>query len=79
VKYRLVLPSVRVQEGSRSDHAITSIFVMCHYCAVAPHMGFALLRTTTHKDNALFSSEKISNFGTVALSFVCDKYYLIMD
>ena len=28
---------------------------------------------------ALFSSEKISDFGTVALSFVCDKYYPIMD
>jgi len=28
---------------------------------------------------ALFSSEKISDFGTVALSFVCDKYYSIMD
>ena len=28
---------------------------------------------------ALFSSEKISVFGTVALSFVCDKYYPIMD
>jgi len=28
---------------------------------------------------ALFSSEKFSLFGTVALSFVCDKYYLIMD
>ena len=28
---------------------------------------------------ALFSSEKISNFGTVVFSFVCDKYYLIMD
>jgi len=28
---------------------------------------------------ALFTSEKISDFGTVALSFVCDKYYLIMD
>ena len=28
---------------------------------------------------ALFSSEKISDFGTVALSFVYDKYYSIMD
>jgi len=28
---------------------------------------------------ALFTSEKISDFGTVALSFVCDKYYPIMD
>jgi len=28
---------------------------------------------------ALFSSEKISDFGTVSLSFVCDKYYPIMD
>ena len=28
---------------------------------------------------ALFSSEKISDFSTVALSFVCDKYYLIID
>jgi len=28
---------------------------------------------------ALFSSEKISDFGTVALSFVYDKYYLIID
>ena len=28
---------------------------------------------------ALFSSEKISDFGTVAFSFVYDKYYLIMD
>ena len=28
---------------------------------------------------ALFSSEKISDFGTVPLSFVCDKYYPIID
>jgi len=28
---------------------------------------------------ASFSSEKISDFDIVALSFVCDKYYLIMD
>jgi len=28
---------------------------------------------------ALFSSEKILDFGTVALSFVCDKYYPIVD
>jgi hypothetical protein len=27
----------------------------------------------------LFSSEKISDFATVALSFLFDKYYLIMD
>jgi len=27
----------------------------------------------------LFSSEKILDFGTVALSFVCDKYYPIID
>jgi len=31
------------------------------------------------KTKALFSSEKISNFGTVAFSFLFDKYYLIMD
>jgi len=28
---------------------------------------------------ALFSSEKPKVFGIVTLSFVCDKYYLIMD
>ena len=28
---------------------------------------------------ALFSSEKISDFGTVAFSFVCDKYYLVTN
>ena len=28
---------------------------------------------------ASFSSEKISDFGTVALSFICDKYYPIID
>jgi hypothetical protein len=28
---------------------------------------------------ALFSSEKWKVFGTVALSFVCDKYYPIID
>jgi len=28
---------------------------------------------------ALFSFEKISDFGTVALSFVCDKHYSIID
>jgi len=28
---------------------------------------------------ALFSSEKISDFGIVALSFACEKYYSIMD
>ena len=28
---------------------------------------------------ALFSSEKISDFGTVALSFVCGKYCPIID
>jgi len=33
----------------------------------------------TVSTRALFSSEKISDFGTVALSFVYDKYYLIMD
>ena len=27
----------------------------------------------------LFSSEKILDFGIVALSFVCDKYYPIVD
>ena len=27
----------------------------------------------------LFAFEKISDFGTVALSFVCDKYYPIID
>ena len=36
-------------------------------------------RTITRDSEALFSSEKISDLGTVALSFVCDKYYLIMD
>jgi len=34
---------------------------------------------TTYEIKALFSSEKILDFGTVALSFVCDKYYPIMD
>jgi len=29
--------------------------------------------------SALFSSEKWKLFGTVALSFVCDKYYPIMN
>ena len=28
---------------------------------------------------ALFSSEKISDFGTVAFLFLFDKYYPIMD
>ena len=28
---------------------------------------------------ALFSSEKWKVFGTVTLSFVCNKYYPIMD
>jgi len=28
---------------------------------------------------ALFSSEKISDFATVTLSFLFDKYYLIMN
>jgi len=28
---------------------------------------------------ALFSSEKISDFGTIVFSFLFDKYYLIMD
>jgi len=28
---------------------------------------------------ALFSSENISDFGTVALLFVCGKYYPIID
>jgi len=31
------------------------------------------------KTMALFSSEKISNFATVALSFLFDKYCLIMN
>ena len=29
--------------------------------------------------SALFSSKKWKNFDTVAFSFVCDKYYPIMD
>jgi hypothetical protein len=45
-------------------------------------MVFTSARTNLTNETeytALFSSEKISDFGTVALSFVCDKYYPIMD
>jgi len=31
------------------------------------------------QSKALFSSQKWNVFDTVAFSFVCDKYYLIMD
>jgi len=34
---------------------------------------------TNNITEALFSSEKWKVFGTVALSFVCDKYYLIIN
>jgi len=32
-----------------------------------------------HAPQVLFSSEKISDFGTVAFLFLFDKYYPIMD
>jgi len=37
------------------------------------------LDRTLQMSRALFSSEKWKVFGTVALSFVCDNIYLIMD
>jgi len=40
--------------------------------------GSTIVPTAYSAKNAN-SSEKISDFGTVALSFVCDKYYPIMD
>ena len=39
----------------------------------------ALPSTRSLLSRALFSSEKISDFGTVAFSFVCGKYYPIID
>jgi len=36
-------------------------------------------RNERERYKAMFSSEKISDFGTVALSFICGKYYLIID
>ena len=37
------------------------------------------MRRTAETRKKHSSSEKVSLFGTVALSFVCDKYYLIID
>jgi len=36
-------------------------------------------RRQNRKTKALFRSEKFLNFATVAVSFVCDKYYPIID
>ena len=36
-------------------------------------------RYMSHSTKALFSCKKFLDFGTVALSFVCDKYCLIID
>ena len=47
------------------------------YAGMATCMHACLPRENETK--ALFSSEKISDFATVALSFLFDKYYLIMD
>jgi len=38
-----------------------------------------LLALDTHRSGALFSFKKISDFDIVAFSFVCDKYYPIID
>ena len=37
------------------------------------------MKSLRNKSQALFSSEKISDFGTVAFSFVYDKYYPIIN
>jgi len=36
-------------------------------------------KTQVFKDKALFRCEKILDFATVTLSFVCGKYYSIID
>jgi hypothetical protein len=40
---------------------------------------FQLSRTFSSCGLLFGRSERISDFGTVVLLFVCDKYYLIMD
>jgi hypothetical protein len=38
-----------------------------------------IIKTRPMRNLSHFSSEKILDFGTVAFSFLFDKYYLIMD
>ena len=44
-----------------------------------PHQDVTSIEVPFNPASALFSSEKWKVFGTIAISFVCDKYYLIMD
>ena len=43
------------------------------------HWPFRALNSRSSRGSALFRCEKILDFATVALSFVCGKYYPIMD
>ena len=53
------------------------LYLLLHACAIR----FDVMRNLIKKNwvNALFRCEKILNFVVVAFSFVCDKYYPIVD
>ena len=64
-----------------NTNEIGTIHILQKYFAMRIILGFfALLRPKSKMENkALFSSKKFWEIDTVALSFVFDKYCLIMD
>ena len=61
----------------RSKGRYNATTVLYSYLHGGP-IGVSTPKRFTKEATALVSSEKISDFGIVALSFVCDKYYPIM-
>ena len=57
-----------------SSHSLES-----HIDFMKPYAGLVDLELHFHNALALFSLRKILDFATVAVSFVCGKYYPIID
>jgi hypothetical protein len=58
----------------------TSYSYLTHAWPAAAEDSFRVqLNSLAHQTKPLFTCKKILNFATVALSFVCGKYYPIMD
>jgi len=74
-------------EGGRGGKRTTGEDMSVCACGVLRQRGVAvscgqampLPCLKKRSSRALFSFENVKVFGTIALSFVCDKYYLIMD
>jgi len=68
-----------LRHGNEVARLVILLVVKFNFHNILTALPFLIERFQSIFIKALFSSEKISDFGTVAFSFLFDKYYSIID